>query len=120
MPCQAQLAEFGGSQEEPAIASTRVKSASRGEVSTEINLVHSSADVARGWEVPEGPRTNGGLVVEAAGIEPASDRLKYLNLLVFLSWEMFLQCSSSSDPSLSRRQQPPRPEISCPPDNASG
>ena len=46
MPCQARLAWFDGSQEEPAIASTRVKSASRGEVSTEINLVHSGADGA--------------------------------------------------------------------------
>ena len=38
LPCQAAWCG-SAAQEEPAIARTRVKSASRGEVSTEINLV---------------------------------------------------------------------------------
>ena len=60
------LAWFGGSQEEPAITSARVKSTSRGEGSTENNLVHSGADEAlaskkspengttSSWNDPEG------------------------------------------------------------------
>ena len=51
----SRLAWCGGSQEEPAITSARVKSASRGEFSTETNLVHSGADEVRGWKVPEKP-----------------------------------------------------------------
>jgi hypothetical protein len=56
----SRLVWFGGSQEEPAIASTRVKNASRGEISTEINRVPSGANGALARKKsPQDGTTNG-------------------------------------------------------------
>jgi hypothetical protein len=44
-----------------------------------------------------------------AGIEPVANIRKYLKLFMFRRFRMFLQCSSSSDPSPSRSHQITKP-----------